>query len=657
MHRGRDFSQQYITGLGQVVMGTSTDLNPYRCEAPWSKTDFAYHALETRANVVIISMAWLTRSDSRVFTQQPDEPDLETLTYWCSKLQPLIHAKTSDEVIVVICSRAGAEDDALYVGTSAVLGIKDGEVSYYGLLGRGDKKLLVVDTDAKPLGKFVSRRASTRAPNDVRNETTSNTGSEPHKVQSDSTRHIEVVEPSASSPTAPSDTTLTGYTAAYSVSSSPADKANFAPGAVSIASAAPPLPPIKTTSAVGSPISATASPDRLKLSQLPQLNTQFGALSKRTQPGPHDNTGVEAETPVIPTPCGPSPIDDALRPEASSFDFQSLASITRQQGLWPSSGRETVKAGGEEAKQPMRYPTPPSAEDNPPFQSMHSARQIRRTRLDTPITPPKINWPTPPAPSKGNISLRPKNLQLNATRFKDFTNPPDVRSPRYMLDSGGGSMSGLGDILAATSIAELPGPPATPAGPSPFRSRTKVKYAPTTSMTLHDEEEPNSLTGMLAGSDISQPLEAAQSVSSSASETRISDDLGDALDTESGGNAARGAHDNQEPAPEIPIRSESMRKRPLERRISDASPDSRQRSLSVSVGTQRTLAGQQSASAEVSDSAEHAAASELRPGSALRRTTSLSSMQWGMAARIRATRSSSTHTAALTAGLPVQVHV
>lgn len=72
-------------------------------------------------------------------------------------MEPLIRAETSDEIIVVFCNRCGIEDDTVYAGTSAVIGIKQGEVNVYGILGRCEKNLLIVDTDSKPLGKLVNQ--------------------------------------------------------------------------------------------------------------------------------------------------------------------------------------------------------------------------------------------------------------------------------------------------------------------------------------------------------------------------------------------------------------------------------------------------------------------------------------------------------------------
>lgn len=101
-------------------------------------------------------MAWHTHHDTSLFSRRPQEPDLETLAYWVQRLEPLLSAKTEDEVIVVFCNRTGSEGDLMYAGTSAVLGIKRGEVFVYGLLGRGVKELLVVDTSKPPVSKLTS---------------------------------------------------------------------------------------------------------------------------------------------------------------------------------------------------------------------------------------------------------------------------------------------------------------------------------------------------------------------------------------------------------------------------------------------------------------------------------------------------------------------
>ena len=66
---------------------------------------------------------------------------------------------------MVIASRSGAEDSTsrpesgvstIYAGTSCVLSIEDGEVRVDGILGRGQKELLVVDTSDSPQFKLVA---------------------------------------------------------------------------------------------------------------------------------------------------------------------------------------------------------------------------------------------------------------------------------------------------------------------------------------------------------------------------------------------------------------------------------------------------------------------------------------------------------------------
>lgn len=85
---------------------------------------------------------------------------METLSYWLARLEPLIRAEAEGEIIVVFANRCGSEDEATYAGTSAVLGVNAGEVKVYGILGRGEKELLVVDTNKRPQAKLVSEATS-----------------------------------------------------------------------------------------------------------------------------------------------------------------------------------------------------------------------------------------------------------------------------------------------------------------------------------------------------------------------------------------------------------------------------------------------------------------------------------------------------------------
>ncbi|KAG8159310.1 hypothetical protein KVR01_010971 [Diaporthe batatas] len=108
---GPGFGKDYIPGLGQTAMGICMDINPYKFEAPWHTFEFAFHVLEVRANLVILSMAWLTREEASTFCAKPDEPDMETLTYWVQRMEPIIRAENDEEIVFVFCNRCGIEGD------------------------------------------------------------------------------------------------------------------------------------------------------------------------------------------------------------------------------------------------------------------------------------------------------------------------------------------------------------------------------------------------------------------------------------------------------------------------------------------------------------------------------------------------------------------
>ncbi|KAJ4388952.1 hypothetical protein N0V93_006414 [Gnomoniopsis smithogilvyi] len=127
---GKDFFGNHVPGLGTVAIG-----------------------------IAIINMAWFTNEECEQFTQFPNEPDMETLAYWARRLEPIIRDESRDELIIVFCNRTGIEDQTtVYAGTSAVIGIHQGEVKVYGLLGRGVKELLIVDTDEPPFANLTIRK-------------------------------------------------------------------------------------------------------------------------------------------------------------------------------------------------------------------------------------------------------------------------------------------------------------------------------------------------------------------------------------------------------------------------------------------------------------------------------------------------------------------
>ncbi|TLD03459.1 uncharacterized protein PgNI_11664 [Pyricularia grisea] len=112
-------------------------------------------------------MAWSASAfdNPASFHNKPDEPHMATLEHWVKRMEPFIRADRDDEIIFVFANRCGNEGDVLYTGSSAVIGICNGEVRVYGVLGRGTKQLLVVDTDKEPSIRLV-RRSGKRAADD-----------------------------------------------------------------------------------------------------------------------------------------------------------------------------------------------------------------------------------------------------------------------------------------------------------------------------------------------------------------------------------------------------------------------------------------------------------------------------------------------------------
>ncbi|KAF4585758.1 carbon-nitrogen family protein [Ophiocordyceps camponoti-floridani] len=123
------FYDGFIPGLGNTSIGICMDLNPYKFEAPWNAFEFATHVLDSDSNLVIVSMAWITNQERSLFSRQPNEPDMETLMYWVTRMEPLIRSENKHETIVIFCNRTGVEDEVTYAGTSAVIGIRDADIS------------------------------------------------------------------------------------------------------------------------------------------------------------------------------------------------------------------------------------------------------------------------------------------------------------------------------------------------------------------------------------------------------------------------------------------------------------------------------------------------------------------------------------------------
>ena len=123
---------------------------PDDATTPEQRFEFANHALDVEASILILCMAW------EMAENNPDSegPDMSILCHWVLALRPIINARLPREIIVIFGNRVGEERETRYGGSSAVLGIRSGEVRIYGVLGSRASDLLVVDTNEAPPRKL-----------------------------------------------------------------------------------------------------------------------------------------------------------------------------------------------------------------------------------------------------------------------------------------------------------------------------------------------------------------------------------------------------------------------------------------------------------------------------------------------------------------------
>jgi protein N-terminal amidase len=123
-------------------------LNPRRFETPFENYEFARHVVDSKADLVLMPMAWLTSQPQSSLVDKAQVPDANTLAYWIQRLLPILDQGSpgpSGETIFVACNRIGVEREAAYAGTSVVVGVSKDNVKVYGCLGRGTEDLLVCE--------------------------------------------------------------------------------------------------------------------------------------------------------------------------------------------------------------------------------------------------------------------------------------------------------------------------------------------------------------------------------------------------------------------------------------------------------------------------------------------------------------------------------
>ncbi|KAF4461399.1 Carbon-nitrogen family [Fusarium albosuccineum] len=128
-----------VPNLGEDLIGIGLDLHP-------SGSPALQHALgsgsRAQSSFVIVLLAGTTSGESQQPGRAPSEPDMETLKHRILSLEPIVCSGGQSEVILILCNRTSYEQNASYTGISAIVGIHEGKIKVYELLG------LVVDTDA-----------------------------------------------------------------------------------------------------------------------------------------------------------------------------------------------------------------------------------------------------------------------------------------------------------------------------------------------------------------------------------------------------------------------------------------------------------------------------------------------------------------------------
>ncbi|KAJ9634802.1 uncharacterized protein PV06_05735 [Exophiala oligosperma] len=138
----------------KAAAGICMDVNPYKFEAPWTAYEFGNHARESRAKIVVISMAWLTRLSAEEMSSQVMTPDEDTVNYWVDRLRPLFGPQGADPEAIIICANRTGEEglsprigEVRYAGSSCVMGMKkENSIRIWDIFGRAQEGVLLVDT-------------------------------------------------------------------------------------------------------------------------------------------------------------------------------------------------------------------------------------------------------------------------------------------------------------------------------------------------------------------------------------------------------------------------------------------------------------------------------------------------------------------------------
>ncbi|XHG00178.1 hypothetical protein AWENTII_003644 [Aspergillus wentii] len=177
--------------------GICMDINPYKFEAPFTAWEFANRILDSKSQLVIVSMAWLTTMDREELDDLAGKPDMDTFNYWIQRLVPLIRQRmkhggdgdgpgSEKKIVIVFANRSGEEEGAdgkppvRYAGTSTIIAVtqrplgsvnkdvvdEDEDVPFdvkilcWDLKGATEEGICFADTTADPEMVFRLAKAS-----------------------------------------------------------------------------------------------------------------------------------------------------------------------------------------------------------------------------------------------------------------------------------------------------------------------------------------------------------------------------------------------------------------------------------------------------------------------------------------------------------------
>lgn len=141
---GPGFLSLKVPGLGQVGSAICMDINPYRFESPFNRFECATFHRDQGTSLLLFSANWLLSPEEEtsvpeMTSKQEREDFLEHLTYWMTRLSPML----GRPALFVASNRVGVERGSLFCGKSMVVDLQSGEV--LGHLDYREESILIVE--------------------------------------------------------------------------------------------------------------------------------------------------------------------------------------------------------------------------------------------------------------------------------------------------------------------------------------------------------------------------------------------------------------------------------------------------------------------------------------------------------------------------------